>query len=145
MSVLFGHLCLTLCNSMNCCLPASSVHFLLQRIFLTQGSNPGLLHCRQILYHLSHQESPIFDNVGAPLPNRKVIFLVQIWNSFQPTDFAQINTSFFYLVKRQNETSRMFAGWSQWEMLMFSKCSQGTTGVHGCSSLFRGGFGRGAL
>ena len=29
-------------------------HFLLQGIFLTQGSNPGLLHCRQILYHLSH-------------------------------------------------------------------------------------------
>ena len=34
-------------------------HFLLQRIFLTQGSNPGLPHCRQTLYHLSHQESPI--------------------------------------------------------------------------------------
>ena len=30
-------------------------HFLLQRIFLTQGSNPGLLTCRQILYRLSHQ------------------------------------------------------------------------------------------
>ena len=29
-------------------------HFLLQGIFLTQGSNPGLLHCRQILYNLSH-------------------------------------------------------------------------------------------
>ena len=29
-------------------------HFLLQRIFPIQGSNPGLLHCRQILYHLSH-------------------------------------------------------------------------------------------
>ena len=28
-------------------------HFLLQGIFLTQGSNSGLLHCRQILYHLS--------------------------------------------------------------------------------------------
>ena len=27
-------------------------HFLLQGIFLTRGSNPGLLHCRQILYHL---------------------------------------------------------------------------------------------
>ena len=25
-------------------------HFLLQRIFPTQGSNPGLLHCRRILY-----------------------------------------------------------------------------------------------
>ena len=31
---------------------------LLQRIFPTQGSNPGLLHCRQILYQLSHQVSP---------------------------------------------------------------------------------------
>ena len=30
---------------------------LLQGIFLTQGSNPGLLHCRQTLYHLSHQGS----------------------------------------------------------------------------------------
>ena len=30
-------------------------HFLLQEIFPTQGSNPGLLHCRQMLYHLSHR------------------------------------------------------------------------------------------
>ena len=29
-------------------------HSLLQRIFQIQGSNPGLLHCRQILYCLSH-------------------------------------------------------------------------------------------
>ena len=33
-------------------------HSLLQEIFLAQGSNPGLLHCRQILYCLSHQGSP---------------------------------------------------------------------------------------
>ena len=26
-----------------------------QRIFLAQGLNLGLLHCRQILYHLNHQ------------------------------------------------------------------------------------------
>ena len=32
-------------------------HFLLQGILPTQGSNPGLLHCRQTLYHLSHQGS----------------------------------------------------------------------------------------
>ena len=31
---------------------------LLQGIFPTQGSNPGLLHCRQIFYHLRHQGSP---------------------------------------------------------------------------------------
>ena len=32
-------------------------HFLLQGVFLTQGSNPGLPHCRQTLYRLSHQGS----------------------------------------------------------------------------------------
>ena len=32
-------------------------HALLQGILSTQGSNQGLLHCRQILYHLSHQGS----------------------------------------------------------------------------------------
>ena len=29
-----------------------------QGIFPTQGLNPGLLHCRQVLYHLNHQGSP---------------------------------------------------------------------------------------
>ena len=32
-------------------------HALLQGIFPTQRLNPGLLHCRRILYHLSHQGS----------------------------------------------------------------------------------------
>ena len=32
-------------------------YFLLQGIFPTQGSNPGLLHCRQILYQLSYKGS----------------------------------------------------------------------------------------
>ena len=33
-------------------------HSPLQGIFPTKGSNPGLPHCRQILYQLSHQGSP---------------------------------------------------------------------------------------
>ena len=32
--------------------------FLLQGIFPTQGSNPGLPHCRRILYQMSHKGSP---------------------------------------------------------------------------------------
>ena len=36
-------------------------HSLLQRIFPTQGSNPGPLHCRQILYHLSYRKAPLVD------------------------------------------------------------------------------------
>ena len=64
--------CPTLCDPVDCSLPTSSVHgvspgkntgvgchALLQGIFSTQGSNPGLPHCRWILYQLSHQGSPI--------------------------------------------------------------------------------------
>ena len=61
--------CPTLCDPMDCSLnrlcpwdfPGNSTgvdcHFLLQGIFLTQGSNRGLPRCRQMLYHLSHQGS----------------------------------------------------------------------------------------
>ena len=36
-------------------------HSLLQGIFMTQGSNLGLLHCRQILYHLNQQGNPVLN------------------------------------------------------------------------------------
>ena len=57
--VLVAHLCLTLGDPMDCNPPGSSVHEILQAqgIFLTQGSSPGLLPCKKILYHLSHQGS----------------------------------------------------------------------------------------
>ena len=42
----------------------------LQEICLTQGSNPGLLHCRWILYQLSYQGSPrILEWVADPFSN----------------------------------------------------------------------------
>ena len=68
--------CLTLCDPM---IPKSHVWLLryspwnflgqdtgvgslsrLQGVFPTQGSNPGLLHCRWILYQLSHKGSPLW-------------------------------------------------------------------------------------
>ena len=62
--VLVTQLCLTLCDPMDCSPPGFSVHgdspgkntgagshALLQGIFPTQALNPGLLHCRQILYY----------------------------------------------------------------------------------------------
>ena len=64
-------LCPTLYDPMDCSPSGSSdhgespskntgvnCHALLQRIFPTQGLNPGLRHCRQILYHLNHQGNP---------------------------------------------------------------------------------------
>ena len=68
---LVPQLCPALCTPMDCTPPGSSVHgdslgkntgvgchALLQGIFPTQGSKPGLPHFRQILYCLSHQGSP---------------------------------------------------------------------------------------
>ena len=46
-----------------------SCHSLLQGIFPTQGSNLGLLHCRHILYHLSHQGSPACVSRTLKLPS----------------------------------------------------------------------------
>ena len=57
--------CLTLCDPMMPTkllrpwdFPGKSTgvgcHFLLQGLLLTQGSNPGFPHCRQMLYPLSH-------------------------------------------------------------------------------------------
>ena len=39
-------------------------HFLLQEIFQTQGLNPGLSHCRQTFYHLSHQGNQRFTKIN---------------------------------------------------------------------------------
>ena len=71
LKVLVTQSCPTLCNPMECSLPGSSVHVdspgkntgmgchsILQGIFLTQGLNLALPHCRQILYRLSHEGSP---------------------------------------------------------------------------------------
>ena len=53
-------------------------HALLQGIFPTQGLNPSLWHCRQILYHLSHQGSPINSLIYTKIKYMKYVFLS--WN-----------------------------------------------------------------
>ena len=73
MKALVAQSCQIICNLMDWSPQGSSLHgilqarilewvaiHLLQRIFPTQAENPGLPHCRKILYHLSHQESVKF-------------------------------------------------------------------------------------
>ena len=79
-----AQLCPTLCDPMD-----YTVHGILQArilewvafpfsrgIFPTQGWNPGLLHCRQILYQLSHEGSPKNTGMGS-LSLLQRIFLTQ--------------------------------------------------------------------
>ena len=79
--VLVAQSCLTLSDPVACSPPDSPVHgdspgkntgvgcyvFFLQGIFPTRGLNPGLLHCGQILYQLSHKGNPrILEWVAIP-------------------------------------------------------------------------------
>ena len=75
--VLAAQLSPTLCDLMTCSPQVSlsmgfcrqeywsGLPFPLQGVLPTRESNPGLLHCRQILYHLSHQRSPKNTGMGS--------------------------------------------------------------------------------
>ena len=59
---------------------------LLQGIFTTQGSNPGL-HCRQILYQLSHKGSPgILEWVAYPFSSGSFDPGIELWSFALQTD-----------------------------------------------------------
>ena len=53
---------------------------LLQGIFPTQGSNPGLPHCRRILYRLSHQ---VVKEAARNLTNRALRIRQHLRNSWE--------------------------------------------------------------
>ena len=100
------------CKIMDCSPPGFSAHgisqakitgvgcyFLFQRTFLTQGSNPRLLHCRQILYYWAIRETPV---------NWRLNCIDWEWVESN-TNFKDTNVVYKYLtnlrIKGQIETS----------------------------------------
>ena len=84
--------CTTLCDPMDCISPGSSVHgdspgknTGVGCHFLLQGSNLGLLHWRQILYHLSHRGSrwPTSIIYIKSLPAERPQLPIQLGNVFR--------------------------------------------------------------
>ena len=78
---------------MDCSLPGSSIHgdypgkntgvgchTLLQGIFPTQGLNPSLKHCRQILYHLRHQGKFLEFRMPLVYSVLMMVKLADVWN-----------------------------------------------------------------
>ena len=93
---------LALCDPMDCSPPGSSVHGILQErilewvaiafsrgIFQIQGSNLDLLHCRQILYCLSHQGSP------NPLYSKEFYYIREVRFLFLGAIGEKLNISFY--------------------------------------------------
>ena len=100
MLCLATQLCPTLCDTVDCSPPGSSVHGILQArilecvafpfsrgIFPTQESNWGLLHCRQILKnkkHFSFSPRTLLNNVFTILFHYFLLFYRQLHNSTFP-------------------------------------------------------------
>ena len=76
---------------------------LLQGIFPSQGSNPGLLHCRWILYQLSHKGNP-----------RTLEWVAYPFSSGSSRPRNQIEVSFI--------AGRFFTNWAIREALIRSPC-----------------------
>ena len=99
-------------------------HFLLQRIFLTQGSNPGLPYCRPVLYRLSHQiwcqiqmadlhvEITEFTDISLPLGSND-IFLSEKWPP--PRGWMQRTRE----LEQEHGIEWRFSNWGFWEIYGF--------------------------
>ena len=110
--------CLTLQlsgDAADCSLPGTSVHggfsrqecwsrlpAILQGIFPNQGLNPGLQHCRQILYCLSHQGSSFF--------RYSLVISLKISSRIS----SEINVNFIWLMFVQCFTPKLFHSRNQY-------------------------------
>ena len=86
-------------------------HFLLQRIFPTQGSNLGLPHRRQMLCHLSHQGSLIFVNTMPIWDSKRIatfFFFDNMHHSFLKKVLSSSNFVFGSLLWRNKNISAVF-------------------------------------
>jgi len=84
---------------------------LLQGIFQTKGLNPGLPHCRQILYHLSHQGSPrILEWVAHPFSS----------GSFPPRNWTRVSCI----------ADRSFTSWTTKEFVSNVQQSESVIHIH---------------
>ena len=89
---------------------------LLQGIFPTQGSKPGLLHCRKILYQLRHQGSLI----SSKWNSNSWIFFISVRILFLPWCFASPKCAFTSLPKNNSTFSvKLLAEYSRTLIIMF--------------------------
>ena len=118
---------------MDCSPPGSSVHGILQArilqwvaisssrgIFPTQGSNPGLPHCRQTLYNLRHQRSPVY----TVLPYREA-YIWFLFPHLSPTTQILFECSLALLLV--SCVFILYCLFSSFLFIFFKLCSYGNT------------------
>ena len=106
-----AQLCPTLCNPVDWSLPGSSIHGIFQarvlewvaisfskRSSLTQGLNPGLPHCRQTLYRLSHLGSQNYNSKRYmnPYVHSIIIHIAKTWKPKCPSRDEWVKMWYMY-------------------------------------------------
>ena len=104
-------------------------HFLLQSIFLTQGSKPDFLHYRRVLYCLSHQESPLYPEKSHLFTRLSMCCVISVWWSdkdahswriesgelaqlaFSPLDYAREVQCFLWDFPFTSIVDQLFSDW----------------------------------
>ena len=85
-------------------------HFLLQGIFLTQESNPGLQHCRQILNRLSYQGSPNLGCMQVKIRSTSLLLLISSkWNRWANFQWPLLSSIWYWQVEI----------WTSWASIQF--------------------------
>ena len=84
---------------------------LLQGIFPTQGSNPGLLHCRQILYQLSHKGSQKLDHKEGWAPRNWCFWTVVLEKILE----NHLDSTEIQPVSPKGNQPGIFTGWTDAE------------------------------
>ena len=111
---------------------------LLQGIFPTQGPNLGLLHCRQILYHLSHQGRPPDPWIGEQIEAQS---LIRTYNFIYLLSLTRgrcernTHTKFNGMVTSLFLPSQEWPSWNPWTAETASICM--ATGCQQCSKHFK--------
>ena len=104
---------------------------------LTQGSNLGLLHCRQILYHLSHQVAKNWESSFPTLPERVVLspllnpvpwFLYLHLFLAVPCDCLTHWLPLYILLCQQH---CIYKAWQSSHQILYKKCLMSTSQMEG--------------
>ena len=91
-----------------------SCHFLLQGIFPTQGSNLGLLHCRQILYHWATWEASSY------------VYISHLYNCLAISISFILSTALFGSCKHKNfciSRRSITLSWKFHQLISCSSCT----------------------
>ena len=103
--------------------PCGRGHLLLQGIFPAQESNPGLLHCRQILYRLSYEGRLFTDNsLSNEFQGSGNTSLITVGKTDQVNSVSKLYSLYLGRANSRKTSRALHLGNTEQIMLLFAFC-----------------------